>query len=103
VTRIELRYDRLGSRLRWIGDLELRYEEGARGWLDNRPKYIVLPDEHSQLRGCADGRVGSVYITDPAEMRDVHDLSEPCVALGFMLKAFAAGPRRVGCSPMQRG
>jgi hypothetical protein len=37
------------SRLRWIGDLELRYEEGARGWLDNRPKYIVLPDKPSQL------------------------------------------------------
>jgi hypothetical protein len=49
VTRIALRYDRLGSRLRWIGDLELRYEEGTRGWLDNRPKYVVLPDEHSQL------------------------------------------------------
>jgi hypothetical protein len=49
VTRIELGYDRLGSRLRWIGDLELGYEEGTRGWLDNRPKYIVLPDDHSQL------------------------------------------------------
>ena len=39
----------LGSLLRWIGDLELGYEEGPRGWLDIRPKYIVLPDEHSQL------------------------------------------------------
>jgi hypothetical protein len=28
-------------------------------------------------RGCADGWVVSVYITDPAEMRDVQDLSEP--------------------------
>jgi hypothetical protein len=48
---VELHYERrgLGSRLRWIGDLELGYEEGARGWLDNRPTYIVLPDDHSQL------------------------------------------------------
>ena len=29
--------------------MELGYETGTRGWLDNRPKYIVLPDEHSQL------------------------------------------------------
>jgi hypothetical protein len=49
VTRIELRYDAWGSRLRWIGDLELGYEEGIRGWLGDRPKYIMLPDEHSQL------------------------------------------------------
>ena len=48
---VELHYERwgLGSRLRWIGDLELGYEEGSRGWLVSRPKYIVLPDEHSQL------------------------------------------------------
>jgi hypothetical protein len=53
-----------------------------------------------ELRGCADRQVVSVYITDPAEMRDMHDLSEPCVARGFMLQAFAAGPKRVGCPPM---
>jgi hypothetical protein len=47
--RATLREVGLGSRLRSIGDLELRYEEGTRGWLDNRPKYLVLPDEHSQL------------------------------------------------------
>ena len=29
--------------------MELGYETGTRGWLDNRPKYIMLPDEHSQL------------------------------------------------------
>jgi pSer/pThr/pTyr-binding forkhead associated (FHA) protein len=48
---VELHYERwgLGSRLRWIGDLELGYEEGFRGWFDDRPKYIMLPDEHSQL------------------------------------------------------
>jgi hypothetical protein len=48
---VELRYERwgLGSRLRWIGDLELGYEEGIQGWLGDRPKYIMLPDEHSQL------------------------------------------------------
>ena len=77
VTRIEFGYDRFVSRLRWIGDLELRYEEGTRAQLDIRPKYILFPDEHSQLRGCADGRVVSVYIINPAEMRDVQDLREP--------------------------
>ncbi len=45
----EIKYDKLGSRLRWIGDLELGYEEGVRGWLGNRPKYITLPDEYSRL------------------------------------------------------
>ena len=44
MARIELRYDALGSRLRWIGDSEVRYDQ-----LGNRPKYIILPDEHSQL------------------------------------------------------
>jgi hypothetical protein len=48
---VELHYERrgLGSLLRWIDDLELGYEKGVRGWFDDRPKYIVLPDEHSQL------------------------------------------------------
>jgi hypothetical protein len=56
-----------------------------------------------RLGGCADRRVVSVYVTDSAEMRDVHDLSELSVARGFMLKAFATGPKRVGYPPMQRG
>lgn len=51
---VALHYERLGlgDRLRWIGDSELRYEKGVRGWLGpraNRPSCIVLPDEHSQL------------------------------------------------------
>jgi hypothetical protein len=41
---VELHYDMLGNRLRWIGDSEVRYDQ-----LGNRPKYIILPDEHSQL------------------------------------------------------
>ena len=44
MTRIELRYDAWGSRLRWIGDTEIEYD-----WLGTRPKYIVLPNEQSQL------------------------------------------------------
>ena len=49
MTRNELHYDCLGSRLRWIGDMELGYETGTRGWFDDRPKYIMLPDGHSRL------------------------------------------------------
>ena len=35
VTRIELRYDRLGGRLKWIGDSEIQYDK-----LGSRPKRV---------------------------------------------------------------
>ena len=29
--------------------MELGCEKGVRGWFDDRPKYIMLPDDHSRL------------------------------------------------------
>ena len=29
--------------------MELSYETGTRGWFDDRPKYIMLPDGHFRL------------------------------------------------------
>ena len=48
---VELHYERrgLGSLLRRIDDMELGYEKVVRGWFDDRPKYTMLPDEHSRL------------------------------------------------------
>jgi hypothetical protein len=39
--------------------------------------YYLASNLGDKLRGCVDRRVVSVYFTDPAEMRDVQDLSEP--------------------------